>query len=117
MEGMPWKWTIQERSQCHGCVPELKYTESGFAMSGEDVDFAMSRRRLLQAAGLGGFGLLATPLLAEGADAVRGDAAKVPPVTGLHLQFGDDASFEMVVSWISLEPVANPRVLLGHRDG
>ena len=84
-------------------------------MSGQDFDFALSRRRLLQAAGIGGTALLVTPLLAEGAEAVRGDV--VPPVTGLHLQFGEDASSQMVVSWISLEPVANPRVLLGHLDG
>jgi 3',5'-cyclic AMP phosphodiesterase CpdA len=35
------------------------------------------------------------------------------PVTGLHLQFGADASTEMVVSWHAPEAVANPRVMLG----
>ena len=41
----------------------------------------------------------------------------VPPVTGLHLQFGADASSELVVSWHALQPVRNPRVVLGHLDG
>jgi hypothetical protein len=40
-----------------------------------------------------------------------------PPVSGLHLQFGADASSEMVVSWHTLQPVQNPRVVLGHLDG
>src|SRR5262249_46980945 len=45
------------------------------------------------------------------------DPAATPPVAGLHLQFGADASSEMVVSWHSLQPVQNPRVVLGHLDG
>lgn len=40
-----------------------------------------------------------------------------PPVAGVHLQFGADASSEVVVSWHSLQPVGWPRVLLGTRDG
>ena len=40
-----------------------------------------------------------------------------PPVAGLHLQFGADASSEMVVSWHTLESVRRPRVLLGQIDG
>ncbi|MGW0229460.1 purple acid phosphatase family protein [Actinopolymorpha singaporensis] len=40
-----------------------------------------------------------------------------PAVTGLHLQFGADASREAVVSWHSVEAVRNPRVLLGVPDG
>jgi phosphodiesterase/alkaline phosphatase D-like protein len=35
----------------------------------------------------------------------------------LHLQFGADASSEMVVSWHTLQSVRNPRVVLGHPDG
>jgi hypothetical protein len=38
-------------------------------------------------------------------------------VAGLHLQFGADASSEIVVSWHALQPVRNPRVVLGHLDG
>jgi 3',5'-cyclic AMP phosphodiesterase CpdA len=40
----------------------------------------------------------------------RAGAARV---AGLHLQFGSDAAREIVVSWHSVTPVANPRVLLG----
>ena len=40
-----------------------------------------------------------------------------PPVAGLHLQFGADASSEIVVSWHTLQPVRNPRVVLGRLDG
>ena len=36
-----------------------------------------------------------------------------PPVSGLHLTFGDDPTAEMVVSWTTYEPVRAPRVLLG----
>jgi 3',5'-cyclic AMP phosphodiesterase CpdA len=34
-------------------------------------------------------------------------------VTGLHLQFGADAATELVVSWHTVEPVTNPKVVLG----
>ena len=47
----------------------------------------------------------------------RSDPVATPPVAGLHLQFGADASSEMVVSWHTLQPVRNPRVVLGHLDG
>src|SRR5215475_8969402 len=79
-------------------------------------DFEISRRRLLAAAGLGGGALLASTLIGESAETppLR---ANVPPVFGLHLQFGEDASSEMVVSWIAQEAVANTRLLLGHLDG
>ncbi|MGC1301651.1 MAG: metallophosphoesterase family protein, partial [Caulobacteraceae bacterium] len=40
-----------------------------------------------------------------------------PPVAGLHLQFGADASSEVVVSWHALQPVRHPRVILGSLDG
>jgi hypothetical protein len=35
------------------------------------------------------------------------------PVGGLHLQFGKDASTDVVVSWHTTDPIANPRVMLG----
>jgi hypothetical protein len=35
------------------------------------------------------------------------------PVGGLHLQFGRDASSEVVVSWHTTDPVSNPRVMAG----
>ncbi len=40
-----------------------------------------------------------------------------PPVAGLHLQFGADASSQIVVSWHALQPVVRPRVVLGRLDG
>src|SRR5512146_2171504 len=82
-----------------------------------EFEFELSRRRLLQAAG--GAALLASLPSKPGEAAVRalGPEPGPPPVFGLHLQFGADASSEIVVSWISLEPVGNPRVLLGHLDG
>ena len=87
-----------------------------------DLDVELSRRRLLLAAGLGGGAAVAAALL--GADEAKADTtASSPvdpaagPVAGLHLQFGADASAEMVVSWHTLQPVRNPRVLLGRPDG
>lgn len=79
-------------------------------------DLDLSRRRLLAAAGIVGVaGALGTPQ-ARGAEAPK-PGPSAPPVTGLHLQFGSDASAEMTVSWHTLEPVVRPRVLLGGMDG
>src|ERR1700684_434808 len=41
------------------------------------------------------------------------DRSGAQPVGGLHLQFGRDASSEVVVSWHTTDPIANPRVMLG----
>ena len=85
--------------------------------------FEFSRRRLLAAAGIGS-GVLMVPVqnLAEGAQAApvaggSADPAGTPSVAGLHLQFGADASSEVTVSWHTLKPVRNPRVVLGRLDG
>jgi Purple acid Phosphatase, N-terminal domain/Calcineurin-like phosphoesterase len=43
----------------------------------------------------------------------RPDRAGAQPVGGLHLQFGRDASSEVVVSWHTTDPVSNPRVMAG----
>ncbi|MGH3632897.1 MAG: purple acid phosphatase family protein [Mycobacterium sp.] len=43
----------------------------------------------------------------------RPDRNGAPPVSGLHLQFGKNASTEVVVSWHTTDAVANPRVMLG----
>jgi 3',5'-cyclic AMP phosphodiesterase CpdA len=85
-----------------------------------DHDLEISRRKLLAAAGVGGGIALAAPFLEAGvvaAEAVSRDGPPQPPVAGLHLQFGADASSEMVVSWHTLQPVQRPRVLLGLMDG
>jgi 3',5'-cyclic AMP phosphodiesterase CpdA len=50
------------------------------------------------------------------APVVAADPTATPPVAGLHLQFGADASSELVVSWHTTAAVANPRVLLGRPD-
>ncbi|HEX4184309.1 MAG TPA: hypothetical protein VHY78_00460, partial [Stellaceae bacterium] len=63
-------------------------------------DLELSRRRLLAAAGIAG-GAAAASLIgigAAGAAPALPDTAATPPVAGLHLQFGSDASSEMVVS-------------------
>jgi len=88
-----------------------------------EFDFDISRRKLLVAAGIGGSVVVATSLIGpEGTEAAPAaaespDPVATPPVAGLHLQFGADASSEMVVSWHSLQPVGNPKVLLGQLDG
>jgi hypothetical protein len=86
--------------------------------SGHDLE--LSRRRLLAAAGLGGAamaGALGTGGTAQAVQSAQPSASGAPPVEGLHLQFGADASAQMVVSWHTLSPVDHPRVLLGHMDG
>src|ERR1700751_3176761 len=87
------------------------------------INLAFSRRRLLAAAGIGGAAVV-TAAFARTADAEVAlpsgqatDPVTTPPVAGLHLQFGADASSEMVVSWHTLQPVKNPKVVLGHLDG
>jgi 3',5'-cyclic AMP phosphodiesterase CpdA len=83
-------------------------------------EFEVSRRRLLAAAGLGAGAVAVGSLAAAGTAEAAGlssDPAATPPVAGLHLQFGSDASSQMVVSWHTLQPVVRPRVLLGRMDG
>jgi hypothetical protein len=86
-------------------------------------DLELSRRRLLAAAGIvGGVALSASFVGAVTTRAAPAappcpDPLATPPVTGLHLQFGTDPSSEMVVSWHSLPPVRNARVMLGSLDG
>jgi 3',5'-cyclic AMP phosphodiesterase CpdA len=83
----------------------------------------LSRRKLLAAAGLySGAATLASVLPIGSAEAApvprtAADPVATAPVAGLHLQFGADASSEVVVSWHSLEIVHHPRVLVGRPDG
>ena len=46
----------------------------------------------------------------------RGDRSGAPRVGGLHLQYGADASSEVVVSWHTASAVNNPRVMVGTPD-
>src|ERR1700689_363341 len=88
---------------------------------GTELDLEISRRKLLAAAGIGGGAVVAASLFGPGPAQSPPAASPLdpatPPVTGLHLQFGADASSEMVVSWHTLQPVRNPRVMLGRLDG
>ncbi len=90
----------------------------------------VTRRLLLLGAGLAavvGSTALATPAVAapntqgSGKDLPGSLPAtnplSIPTVDGLHLQFGQDASSEMVVSWHTLQPVSDARVLLGDGHG
>src|SRR5580693_2564002 len=94
-------------------------------MSARDTGFnlELSRRKLLAAAGIGGGAVMAASLIGTGAAQTppiprrSPDPVPTPPVAGLHLQFGADASSEMVVSWHTLQSVRNPRVVLGRLDG
>ena len=87
-----------------------------------ELNFDVSRRRLLAAAGVAGVGIVAPLLESESAHAAPTsnrhlDSAPTPTVAGLHLQFGADGSSQIVVSWHTLQPVSQPRVILGRPDG
>lgn len=86
---------------------------------GSEID--ISRRRLLAAAGIAGAsvaaGAFGRPTRAAAATAPGSDPALTPPVAGLHLQFGADASSEVTVSWHTLQPVSRPIVVLGRLNG
>src|ERR1700732_1054826 len=94
-------------------------------MTTQDTGFKLelSRRKLIAAAGIGAGAVRAASLVRTGdAEAAppsspSPDPVATPPVAGLHLQFGADASSEMVVSWQTLQSVRNPRVVLGRLDG
>lgn len=87
----------------------------------------VSRRTLLTALGLAGAGTTASGVTLTGstpataapkatASAAGGrvgnNPVSVPPVSGLHLQFGDHPATQMTISWHTRQPVANPLVLL-----
>ena len=90
-------------------------------MALQDGVLDLDRRRLLAAAGVGGAVVAALPGAGQAAalttSAHATDPVATPPVSGLHLQFGSDASAEVAVSWHSLQPVQRPRVLLGRPGG
>ena len=47
----------------------------------------------------------------------RADHSGAPRISGLHLQYGSDASSEVVVSWHTAVAVDNPRVMVGTPAG
>ena len=67
-------------------------------------DLRLSRRKLLATAGLAGGAALAPFTEAASAETPAVGPQPTPPVTGMHLQFGADASSQMSVSWHSLQP-------------
>ena len=92
---------------------------------------SVSRRRLLQGAAAAGLTLGAVGLETAGASAATRRAPRgrtlrpragwmrhkpTPAVSGLHLQFGSDASDEVVVTWQTYAPVDSPQVYLGTLD-
>jgi hypothetical protein len=94
-------------------------------MTTNDDQFGLelSRRRLLTAAGIAGGAAAAASLVAPSAAQAAptappaADPLVTPPVGGLHLQFGADASSAMAASWHTQQPVKNPRIMLGTLDG
>jgi Purple acid Phosphatase, N-terminal domain/Calcineurin-like phosphoesterase len=105
-----------------GLRPEpIEYQE---ASMGHEPTHGVSRRGLFTGAAgvsLGGAVLLSGTAAAPAVPATplwqRPDRTGAPRVAGLHLQFGADASREVVVSWHSTAAVSRPRVLLGTPDG
>jgi hypothetical protein len=88
-------------------------------MNDSDITLELSRRTLLVAAGMAATASLIGGGRTEAAPVIdrSSDSGTAAPVHGLHLQFGADASSEIVVSWHTLRPVRRPRVALGHLDG
>lgn len=88
-----------------------------------EFDLQLSRRKLIIAAGVAGGAAVWSSLLGPGAATAApaappsSDPPTTPPVAGLHLQFGADAASEMIVSWHTMQPVRNPRVVLGSLRG
>jgi hypothetical protein len=90
-------------------------------MTTNDDQFGLelSRRRLLTAAGIAGGAAAAASLVAPSAAQAAptappaADPLVTPPVGGLHLQFGADASSAMAASWHTQQPVKNPRIMPG----
>lgn len=96
------------------------------ANTDKEANLELSRRKLLAAAGISGAALVAASLVGEAAaEGAKVSAlspptpgsASAPAIAGLHLQFGSDASAQMAVSWHTLQPVKDARVLLGRLDG
>jgi hypothetical protein len=91
-------------------------------MTTRDTGFnlELSRRKLFAAAGVGAGAALFIDAGDTQAASASGEArapVPTPPVAGLHLQFGADASSEVTVSWHTLRPIENPQVVLGRPDG
>src|SRR5690349_4758576 len=71
----------------------------------------VSRRAFVRGLGVGGVLVAAPELWLQPA------TAGTPDPEQLHLQFGDDASHGVVVSWVTPLQVSRPRLRLGTKDG
>jgi hypothetical protein len=83
----------------------------------------LTRRTFIRGLGAAGVGLAATPLLG-GAQAfaapgiwLQADPAATGDPEQLHLQFGSDASRELVASWVTPGAARHPVLRLGTPDG
>ena len=86
----------------------------------DEPDFDARRRRLLAAAGLGAAATVVGARASAGeasTEVPASDRAGASPIAGLHLQFGADASSQVVISWHTLQPVVRPLVVVGRMDG
>ena len=87
------------------------------------INLEFSRRKLLAAAGLGSGAVIVASLMGTSEAQTAPTTAQNQPrpailrVGGFILQFGADASTEVTVSWHTLRPVNNPKVVLGRLDG
>ncbi len=88
-------------------------------MSDQDQELPLdvSRRRLLAAAGIGSALLAAAPAGNAAAASAAAGVSATPPVAGLHLTFGADASSEITISWHTLAQVTHPKAFFGRPDG
>src|SRR5947209_18484480 len=81
----------------------------------------LSRRAVLGAAAGGAAGATMLPTAALASPGVtlwtQPSHTGAPDVHGVHLQFGADASREVIVSWSTPQSVARPRVLFGRPGG
>jgi hypothetical protein len=84
------------------------------SIDNSEPTFEFSRGKLLAA---GAAAMAASLIGTESAQAAAPTDPQTPPVSGLHLQFGPDASSEIVASYHTLQRVRHPRVLLGTLDG
>lgn len=92
------------------------------AEEGSPAPSGISRRRLLATsaasavigAGVGAGGVALLRARSASPDVwSQPDRTGAPPVHGLHLQFGRNASTDVVVSWHTTDAVRNPRVMWG----
>jgi Purple acid Phosphatase, N-terminal domain/Calcineurin-like phosphoesterase len=77
------------------------------------------RARVSRRSFIGGVGVTAGGLMVASGPVLWQQAAKADTVTAeqIHLTFGEDPAREVVVSWVTPTPVANPTVIVGTPTG